>query len=397
LLGVLSVQCIYYNAVLLFAIIAATIVVCIRRQAWRTAWTAFAIGMAAAASLLPYIPMMRRMQEWTFLVKYPGSFWWLWQRSGAVLGSPDPIGRWIWAGLFITCVGVAAVTLLPNRNRTAGINIGPDPAPSRLDRLPDAVLFAAVALIVAVPAYAGFLLVLGYYTQPWYFISLAVFAACAMNVVFGAWPNSTKLHLSIFLRGLRLLIAVGLVSSTALPDWKEVASRQTNVDLVAAQLGVYAGKEDVVLVPQWENAVSLCHYYHGPAQVVTIPDVPEHRFHRYDLVLHQMMATDPVQGIWSRLEKALRSNHSVFIAGNLAYPPPSLHLRKLPPAPAYSQAANGLKYSQYYTVWQLQIGQSLRAHANRIGQVTVPVPNNASVEEFEDVNLHVVQGWRTDL
>ena len=80
LLAVLSVQCLYYNSVLLLAICAGAIAVAFRMKAWRTIGIILAIGFLAAVSLLPYLPMIRRMHEWTFLVNYPIDLAWLWRR-----------------------------------------------------------------------------------------------------------------------------------------------------------------------------------------------------------------------------------------------------------------------------------------------------------------------------
>ena len=100
LLAVLSVQCLYYNSVLLLAIAAGAMAVAIQSRAWRTLCSILGIGMLAAASLLPYIPMMRRMREWTFLVSYPEEVSaWLWTRLCEVLGSPSRLGIWLWPAL----------------------------------------------------------------------------------------------------------------------------------------------------------------------------------------------------------------------------------------------------------------------------------------------------------
>src|SRR4029077_19599045 len=79
-LALLSVQCLYYNSVLLLAIAAGSVAVAVRRRAWQTVSIVLGIGLVAAASLLPYLPMMRRMREWTFMVSYPADLAWLWKR-----------------------------------------------------------------------------------------------------------------------------------------------------------------------------------------------------------------------------------------------------------------------------------------------------------------------------
>ena len=108
-LAVLSVQCLYYNSVLLLAIAAGTMAVAARRRAWKTVGLVLGIGILAAASLLPYVPMMRRMAEWTFMVSYPADLPWLWKRVGEVLGSPDPLGVWLWLSLLFLGLGAVAI------------------------------------------------------------------------------------------------------------------------------------------------------------------------------------------------------------------------------------------------------------------------------------------------
>ncbi len=169
ILALLSVQCLYYNSVLLFAIAMGTMAVAARRRAWKTVGLVLGIGLLAAASLLPYVPMMRRMRDWTFMVSYPADLPWLWKRVCEVLGSPDPLGIWLWLGLLFVAVGVvvgfAGARLLRGFTQRHIMAESSEPDPVR--SLPDAVLFAASALIVGIIGYAAFLRSLHYYTQPW--------------------------------------------------------------------------------------------------------------------------------------------------------------------------------------------------------------------------------------
>ncbi len=173
--ALLSVQCLYYNSVLLLAISAGAIAVALRIQAWRTIVIILAIGILAAASLLPYLPMMRRMHGWTFLVSFPVTLSWLWLRICEVLGSPDPIAIWLWTGAFF--VGVIAVVNLGIRRQ-----------------LPSPILFATVTCLVAIPVYAMFLRVLSYYTQPWYYITLTILVACCLDILLGGSGGSNCRH-----------------------------------------------------------------------------------------------------------------------------------------------------------------------------------------------------------
>jgi Dolichyl-phosphate-mannose-protein mannosyltransferase len=405
-LAVLSVQCLYYNSILLLAIAAGAIAVALRRRAWRTVGIVLGIGILAAVSLLPYLAMMRRMRDWTFMVSYPADIPWLWKRICEVLGSPDPLGIWLWLGLFlagVTIVGSFAVSRSwrwfarrGDFEQNSGRRLSSSAVPlnnDQPDSLPNAVLFAAVALVVGVVGYAVFLRTLRYYTQPWYYITLVAFAACALEVIFGAWPiGAGRRILPLFLRSGRLVAGFALLSFTGLLDWQEMSVRHTNVDLLAAQLRPLATNGDVILVPRWECAIPLARYYPGPAEIITLPPIDDHRFHRYDLVLRQMMTADPIHPVLARMEEVLRSGHRVFLAGKLSVPdndspPPSL-------PPAYRDAGGTWHVGDYLGVWQSQAGQFLRAHATRAQRIEVPIPGQAHVQDFESLELGVVAGWR---
>jgi uncharacterized membrane protein len=402
-LALLSVQCLYYNSVLLLAIAAGTIAVAVRTRSWRTVGIALRIGILAGASLLPYVPMMRRMSEWTFMVSYPADLAWLWKRVGEVIGSPDPLGVWLWLGLFIVGLGVVGGFAVARLRRWFARPWMAEDAeqvlravPSKLAQrfaLPDAVLFAAVALAVGVIGYAIFLRALHYYTQPWYYVTLVAFAACALDVVFGAWPIAAQHRLvPLLLRGTRIVVGLVLLCFTALPDWEEMPARHTNLDLIAARLRPLANTGDAILVPRWECAIPFARYYRGPAEIVTIPPIDDHRFHRYDLVLQQMTMADPLSPVLARLEEVLRSGHRVYLVGTLPFPDSNDPLPSLPPA--YRDTGGRWHVGDYNGVWQLQAGQLLRTHATHVGHIEVPVPGKARVQEFENLGLGVMEGWR---
>jgi len=402
-LALLSVQCLYYNSVLLLAIAGAAIAVALRARAWRTAGTVLAIGILAACSLLPYAPMMRRMHEWTFLVQSQIDFLWLWTRGCEVLGSPDPLGIWLWAGLFAigvvlaSTLGISDFSRWWRRGRTSAKDAESDarlrlpPTTSNPPRMPAAVLFAAVALVIGVLSYTGFLRVLRYYTEPWYYITLAAFAACSLDVLFGARSNANKLSpLNFLLRSVRLGVALLLLCIAGLPAWNEMPIRHTNVDVVAAQLRSQTAKDDVVIVSQWLFAVSLNRYYHGPAEIVTLPPIEEHRLHRYDLVLRQMMTAEPIDPVLTKLEKVLHSGHRVFLVG--AVPFRRFNSASLMVPPAYLDASGAWHLGPYNVVWPCQVGNFLRSYATRY--TPIQTPGRRYTQSYENLDLSMVEGWR---
>jgi hypothetical protein len=395
-LALLSVQCLYYNSVLLLAIAAGAVAVAVRRRAWRTVGIVLGIGLLSAASLLPYVPMMRRMREWNFMVSYPADLAWLWKRVCEVLGAPDPLGIWLWLGLFFVSLGVVAgffASQFCRRFTRRKIN-GESTEPNRdqPSSLPDSALFAAVALVVGVIGYAAFLTMLHYYTQPWYYITLVAFAACALDVLFGVWPAANNRILPLLLRSSRLAAGLALLCFAGLPDWEEMPTRHTNVDLLAARLQPLAASGDVILISRWECAIPFARYYRGPAEIVSLPPIADHRFHRYDLVLLQMMTPDPLRPVLARLEEVLQSGHRVFIVGRLTFPDAGHTLPVLPPA--YRDAGGTWHVGAYGSAWELQAGELLHAHAVRGGLIEVPIPGNARVHGFEDLELGVAEGWR---
>jgi hypothetical protein len=390
ILALLSVQCLYYNSVLLLAIAAGAMAVAIRSRAWRTLGIVLGIGMLAAASLLPYMPMMRRIRAWVFLVSYPkGDFAWLWKRVCDVLGSPSSLGIWLWPGLVIVGFLVAAGAWATDLRKPE----------TSARSVPSAVLFAVVTLAIGIAGYAGFLRVLSYWTQPWYYITLAAFVACVLEILFGAWPGTNKSRIA--LRVVRLAVALLLLCVTARPAWKELPTRHTNMDLIAARLQQLTTKDDLILVPPWECAITLCRYYRGPAEVMTLPPIRDHRFHRYDLFLGQMMTANPLSPVLARLEDVLRSGHRVFLVGTIPFPKPDEVPPNLPPA--YQDAGGhwhgGFRevwqfLGDYRTVWEHQAGHFLRVNATGAVKIDIPVPENANVQEYEKLELSVIQGWK---
>ena len=370
LLAIASVQCLYYNSVLLFAICVGAVAVALRERAWRTAAVVFGLGALAALSLAPYVIVMRRMQEWSFLVRYKISFAWLWRRVCEVLGSPDPLGVWLWIALVLGGVMLTIWSLfVPARSKS--------------------VLFAGVICIAAVPAYAVFLRALSYYTQPWYYITLAGLIACTLDVIFGAWRNGAS---SVILRGVRLFVAVAFVAMAALPAWQEMPTRHTNIDLVAHKLKSTATADDLILASHWQYGVSFSRYYHGPAELVTLPPVSDYRFHRYDLALRQMRAAEPLQPVYERIEHVLRSGHNVFLVGELPYPksgtaPPTVSF-------GYYDGDGSWHQGNYDWIWPLMAAYFVHSHAVQGAPIPVSVPGRARIQDYEHLSLTVVRGWR---
>jgi hypothetical protein len=112
----------------------------------------------------------------------------------------------------------------------------------------------------------------------------------------------------------------------------------------------------------------------------------------YDVMLRQMMTADPLQPVLARVEEVLQSGQSVFLAGTLAFPDAAYPLPSLPPA--YRDAGKKWHVTAHNNVWQLQAGQLLHVHATRGQHIEVPIPGQARVQGYENLELRVAEGWR---
>ena len=156
LAAIASVQTLYYNAVLLFAIGVAGAAVAARRGHWQRALVILAIGGAAAASLVPYLQISRRAGESSFIytvAEFPLSLFW--SKLREALSGTAPFVEWVWVALAVVAVALA-VAALRRKGRSGS------------DGAPNASLYCAIILLVMVPAYFAFLSFLKYPPQPWY-------------------------------------------------------------------------------------------------------------------------------------------------------------------------------------------------------------------------------------
>jgi hypothetical protein len=134
---------------------------------------------------------------------------------------------------------------------------------------------------------------------------------------------------------------------------------------------------------------------------MTLPPISDHRLHRYDLFLAQMMTANPLSPVLARLEDVLRSGHRIFLVGTIPFPEPDQIQPTLPPA--YQDAGGrwhgGFRapwqfHGDYRTVWEHQTGHFLRVNATGAVRIDIPVPENANVQSYENLELSVIQGWK---
>jgi uncharacterized membrane protein len=370
LAALLSVQCLYYNAILLFAICLGGVAVSFRRRQFKSVILVLAIGAVSAISLLPYVPVIRRVGMWNFQFKAPISFAFLWGKLSETLGSPVEEAVWAWVILF----AFAAITgLWMLWRRSEG-----QPADAR-----DRLLFVMVTLLVGTAGYAGFLRVLSYVTEPWYYVLFVVFAALCLDFIFASLRTGS---LPILLRSAFALVFAGV---SAFPAWQAVQPRQTNIDVVAAHLQAVAGPHDLILLNTWNYGIPFRRYYRGSGSTATIPPIEDLRFHRCDLVKRQMMSPDPIAPVLQKMDETLQSGHTIWLIGGLNFVPPGAVPLAIPPG---YDGPNGWVGGNFYETWATQAGFLVQSHALHFERVRVPMAQ--LVIHYENLPLSAIQGWR---
>jgi hypothetical protein len=376
-----------------------------RRAGRRVAFAAINGGLAAAVSLLPYAAPLMAARAWSVVVVYHPGLRQIVRMVGATLGPALAA----WAVLAVLAVAATAWTLAarrrPSNNQqgdTPGQTVSgatapgstgseateaplPSPPSPSEDRLgaEDVRLFAVLALVLGVAAQLLFQDLLGYTPRAWYDLPLLALVACTLEPLVAALCRTPLARLA------RVALAITLAAAMLPYELPRLRLRMSNADLVARRLASAAAPDDLVLVSPWYYGVSFDRYYRGPATWMTLPDLPEHGIHRYDLLKSRLAASHPIDDVLAAVQRTLGSGHRVWLVGQLRLPPPGQAPPILPPAPA---SPAGWHDFPYVESWALQLGALLRAHAGALARVPVPSPD--PVSPLENMTLAVAAGWR---
>ncbi len=410
-----SVHTLLANTALVGALCGAAILTALLYGRRRLAWAVFAIGFAAAVSLLPYAAPLAGARSWDVVVVYPEQIVHLAAVLGASTG-PGP-ARAIW--LTFGMVGAGGVLWLLLRRRMLALRAAqatpPAVTPAWRPAAGDALqIFGALTAVFALAAQLLFLKVLSYSPRAWYYLPLMALGAAALEPAIAGCCRSAGL------RGVRAgicLVCAALLLPGALP---RLPTRMTNMDLVAQRIAALAAPDDLVVVSPWYNGISFSRYYPrqpappasqvalaepgeaanvarqaglglGGRQVpawITLPEIPDYRIHRYDLLIPRLAAQHPIDDVLDSVRRCLAGGHRVWLVGDLWLPAPGTSMDPLPPAPG---GAPGWHDFPYIKLWIFQLGRYLEAHAASFRMVEVPAPS--LVSPLEAGVLMEVSGW----
>jgi len=367
LAGVLMVHCLYQNAFLLATIGSGAIIVCIRRRKWNRALLIAAMGLFTAISLLPYIDVIEKASEWTILLKEPET---IHLKGAAIKAFGSPIIEMIWVWLFLFAAGL--VVFIQNLIKSESSKES-DRIQSR-----DSILYAFTVLVVSLGIFLLFLDSTKVFIRPWYYLPIICISASCIDILIGAIPR-----LSI----PRITLVILLTFACAKDSWHNVKIRQTNVDLIAAQLEKVVSKEDLILIYPWYVGITFGHYFKGKTPWSSVPPMEDLDLTRYDLIKKRMVNSGPMNFLLAKVNETFFSGNKVWIVGWLPRPQPDFKLTPFTPAP---HPETGWLWWRYYDrYWGLQILDALRTHTHDVktytphSEIKINPLENARVELYK--------------
>jgi hypothetical protein len=188
-------------------------------------------------------------------------------------------------------------------------------------------------------------------------------------------------------------LVLGFASLASLPTAVRGAKcAYTNIDVAAAQVSGRAEAGDLIVVYPWYIGITFTRYYTGPAEWVTLPQVDDLRFHRYDLITQDMLAGKSIKPVLDRVERTLASGHRVWLFGGLpGRQSGETEAPGLPPAPPPNGQARW-QAEVYSRVCGRQTAEFLLKHAQQIQLIKMPLDH--CLIGFEVAPVYEVAGWK---
>lgn len=370
---VAAVQTLYNNAILVGAICAGAIVVCLRRKTWIAAAQVFVAGAIAAISLLPYWNILNPANTSAVVLKTGLKRWRFVAGLTDTFGFPMPLYAYAWLIALLIIVVLAVIALRKEDELAEDQNTDAD-----------LQLFSGMTLICGATGFCLFLWLAAMPSQSWYWLPPMAVASVCLDL---AWPK---------LRSLARVLFIGLIAATALiafpADRQKLDFRFTNADIWARDLNTKAVKGDYIVVVPWFCGITFDHYFSGVAKWDTLPPLTDHKTHRYDLVKTQLQNTNAIVPVIDNISAALHAGHRVWLvaaSGWMDVPEPNTTAPStLPPAPLPSSGWSDMPYT---LVWDSQVAHFVGDHSEQFQRVT-----NRAAEFFaaEKLDLYVASGWK---
>lgn len=287
----------------------------------------------AAATCLPYLPILAASREWLELVAEAG--------PGTVLpyfilslGGPSASAAAPWlAGLLIGLTLAAACLSAPGLGELD---------PSRKDL----AVYVSAVLVLSLGYFALFA-VTGFSTGPWNFLPFLALAAVSLDCLASS--------LAAPLRRARAPLATLAALAAFGPALAAARAPLGNMREAALRLNSRAGERDLVVVNPWFYAIGFRRYYRGAAPWITVPPIDDFTVHRYDLVRARMREPDPMAPALAAARACLAKGGAVWLLGSV-----ELFEGEPPPVRPAPDPDWGWRELPYINAWSWQLGHLLR-------------------------------------
>jgi len=366
----LSVQCLYANAFLVLAVCLAGAAVCWLRRQGAAARSVLALCIPGGLSLLPYARPIMDAQDHYVLQKVRVDAAALGETLLPALGQPELIRAWLWLGL-AGSVLVATVRVAPKVRSCARPEGGA------------LTLFAGLALAAGCFSF-GVYLQLAQLVKVWHFLPLLALGALCVEA---GWAHRNVRWRLVAQAAVVTVVVAGFPASL-----RSARVAMTGMDTVAGELAQRADQKDLIVVYPWYFGISFGRYFRGATPWLTVPDIEDRRFHRYDLVKAAILTSAPLRPVFERVESTLRAGARVWFVGEpppagLEEPAPDL----VPPGPIPG-LANGWWEAYHTHRWGRQAARFFNRHAAQLQ--AVPLVFRPPALELEAPALYVAWGWR---
>ncbi len=383
-ISILFVQCLYYDAIFLAAMLFAAVLVVMRRRDWKTLVALIGIGLLAAASMVIYLPVIHRGSAYGPISQVPFDLWALWTKAGQAVAArssaqiPVQPGIEVWLWLLLTIAGLAIALLAQLRRIGGPLSNSDRPADQGTQTThADLALFSSASLVIGLGCYSWFLLKLGFPTHPWYYMVPFSLLAIALEGLLGTpypelWPGG------VARAGVLCLFIVWGASAA----WEEAHMRRSNLDIIASVLESEAKPNDLVLVQSAYEGITFDRYYNGPAHWMTIPPIDSHKVHRNDLLWARLNQANPMEPVLNAIDSTVKAGGHIWFVGPVPLIRPG-HMRPAPPPPPNLPTKWWLP--PYMEFWAEQATAQIVA-AGRSGE-TVPVSAKEPLNHLENLPL----------
>jgi len=370
LVYIAGMHCLFFNGALVPAIVLAAAIGLLRRREVTRTFVFVAAAMLCGISYIPYLlKVYFRTSNWAKILQVPVRLDYVWREFSVACGGTHLFVSVAWlVVIFMSILGAGwqlKVVWRGERARERGL-----------------LLFGLLTIPAAVAAYWTFQHALRNPPQPRYYLALLCLVAVAADLIVSNLSRSHGIRIA------RLILVVGATLTLPFANWSKITERQTDIDTIVQKLEREAQPNDLIVVNRWSLGIAFNRYYRGPTRWITVPEMNEHRIHRYDLLQAKMTEFFPLDDVEREISTTSERGNRVWIVNEASFAPRGRAPIVLAPAP---DPKFGWQSYVYSDAWSQQLAAFARRHAER---AEVVIHQGRSVSSLENVWLVALQGWR---